>query len=586
MVTEVSARTVPATQAATAWLLEKLTQRGKISFRLACARLTAWEAILVQHVLGRHDVTIAGAPVPDGWSIPVTATVLDGIAFWDTASTPAPPGEVLAWLHAPTQLRDMVTEEAELWQARESAEMCEIDAILHDWESDGVLQAKVAELADRVERVETVYVLIGRDVFSKSDAGSNTLTRDELLLRLQRLPLAQWRASDRLFVVAAQCLFHSGRSVRFEEFNGKQLSATALRQFLNERYTSYCRALGRAPAQLHRLSLLDLSRLVRELLPQVDRSRSMRYRRINGLTFVKSEYVTDFAHPRAFAQLPPLLEEQAFHLGTPVTGDAAADMRAMTRAAAEIDAERADDEGGAGAIGELIGAIVLSAVAASDSDYGMSSSVRDLARLRGSLPGRPDGVLELKKGDFFCCCLPHPVRMDALTTDEEKVTTLWRVAQRMMYNRWHFAPGEFDRAEIPLKRHYFFPPQIPDIAEHSEHHHGGHVSARVRYSIRAPGAQVWREPFHVFGHGFRGCYDIRLVRMEGPAYTLAEVHTAVKHCSLVEEVWRTLADGVEHGTFRWRPIGGFDRAWYESHAWEKLHPYEVLADRLAGASEA
>jgi hypothetical protein len=72
----------------------------------------------------------------------------------------------------------------------------------------------------------------------------------------------------------------------------------------------------------------------------------------------------------------------------------------------------------------------------------------------------------------------------------------------MMFNRWHFVPGQFDRAEIPLNRHYFFPPQVPDIAEHSEHRHGGHISARVRYSIRAPGAQVWREPFHVFGHGY------------------------------------------------------------------------------------
>jgi hypothetical protein len=444
---------------------------------------------------------------------------------------------------------------------------------------------KVAELADRVERVETVYIFIGRDVFSKSDAGSNTLTRERLLLQLQELPLVQWRASDRLFAVAAHCLFHSGRSVRFEEFNGKQLSATALRQFLHERYISYCRALGHDPTDPHRLSLLELSTLVRDLMPQVDRSRSMRYRRINGLTFVKNEYLTDFELPRDFTELPPLLVRQALHLGISVTGDVAADMRATTRAAAERDAARGKRDD-AGAIGELISAIVLSAIDMTDSDYGMSSSVRDLARLRGIQRGQPDGVLELKKADFFCCCLPHPVRMDAITTEEEKVNTLWRVAQRMMYNRWHFVPGEFSRAEIPLDRHYFFPPQVPDIAEHSEHHHGGHVSARVRYSIRAPGAQVWRDPFHVFGHGFRGCYDMRLVRMEGPAFTLAEVRTAVMHCSLVEEMWRTLATGVEHGAFRSRPIGGFDRAWYESHAWEKLHPFTALAGHLAGASRA
>lgn len=240
--------------------------------------------------------------------------------------------------------------------------------------------------------------------------------------------------------------------------------------------------------------------------------------------------------------------------------------------------------GETGAIGELLGAIVLSAILATDSDYGMSSSVRDLNGLRGAQPGGPDGVLALKKNDFFCCCLPHTTRM--ADTGDEAVPILWRAAQRMMYNRWHFAPGEFDRAVIPEKRHYFFPPQIPDIAEHTEQHHGGHVASRVRFTIRAPGAQVWHPPFTVFGHGFRGCYDIRLVRMEGPAYTTAELVEAVRHCSLVDEMWRTLAEGAQNGTLPAVPVGGFDRAWYESRGWERQRPYALATGALAGAAPA
>ncbi|MFB8059774.1 hypothetical protein ACFC6U_26945, partial [Kitasatospora purpeofusca] len=41
---------------ATALLLAELTRNGRISLRLACSRLTTWESLLVQHVLGRGDV--------------------------------------------------------------------------------------------------------------------------------------------------------------------------------------------------------------------------------------------------------------------------------------------------------------------------------------------------------------------------------------------------------------------------------------------------------------------------------------------------------------------------------------------------
>lgn len=564
-----------AAQTASRWLLDRLTSDGRIPFRLACARLTTPERILVQHVLGRSDVELLHAPVPGEPLLQVTTAVLSGLAVHRPGEEPPAGAETLGWLRVPAQLLDMAAEETRAAEAREAAEFRAVDAVLAQWAAAGELDRRVTQVADWVERVETVFVFIGRDVFSKSDAGSNTLTREGLLASLRGREPASWRSSDRLFVVAAHCLFTSGRSVRFEEFNGRQLSATALRDQLLDRYAAYCAATGNDPADMHRLDLLDLSARIRELMVEVDRSAWMRYRRVNGLTFVKNEYLADVALPRDPVRMPELIAEFGrTHLAVAGSGDVRADLRAMTRAAAERDAADAGTApADGGTLGELLGAIVLSAVCATDSDYGMSSSVRDLVALRGAQPGGPDGVLAMKKADFFCCCLPHPTRMDHV--GDEKVPIVWRAAQRMMYNRWHFAPGEFDREVIPDKRHYFFPPQIPDIGEHGEHHHGGHVASRVRFTLRAPGAQVWLPPFEVFGHGFRGCYDIRLVRMDGPAYTMAELVTAVRHCSLVDEFWRTLANGVQHGTFPVRPIGGFDKGWYEARTWERLRPYGI-----------
>jgi hypothetical protein len=523
----------------------------------------------------------------------------------------------VGWLYVPPEVLDMVGEATRVARAREAAGTAEVEDVLAQWAASGELDRRLAELADWVERVETVLVLIGRDVFSKSDAGTNTLTRDGLLRSLTKNPPHSWRPSERIFVVLAHCLFVTGRSVRFEEFNGRQLTAHAVRDFLADRHALYSAATGRAPRNVHGVPLFALAAEVRELLAEVDRSPVMRYRRINGLTFVKNEHLMDFPLPRDPETMPALLARYGKEcLGVDPTGDVRADLRAMTLAAVALDAARPGQEAvpraaaipepavspeaaaipepaaipenpaarpapGPGGVGELLSAIVLSAVTATGSDYGMSSSVRDLTSLRGAEPGSPDGVLELKKGDFFCCCLPHPVRMAPL--GEEAVPILWRAAQRMMYNRWHFAPGEYDRTVIPRSRHYFFPPQIPDIAEHGEHHHGGHIASRVRFTIRAPGAQVWLPPFTVFGHGYRGCYDIRLVRMEGPAYTLTELVEAVRHCSLVDELWRTLAEDARDAAAPPRPVTGFDRAWYESRGWERLRPTLLATQAPAGA---
>jgi hypothetical protein len=577
---------VPVDYSSSLWLLRKLTADGRVPFRLARDRLTTWEALVVDHVLGRTDVGLSATRPPEAaHAVLVTSSVLDSVSLWKATDQPEPGFEELGWLVLPPSLRDMVEEEAAAADRHEAAARREVDAILRDWDRGGELDERLVRLADLVERVETVFVIIGRQIYSKSDAGSNTLTRDGRLEGLRKKNPDSWEPEDRLFVVAAHLLFITGRSVRFEEFNGRQLSATGLREFLTKRYANYCAATGRDPVDLHGLPLFELAGRIRDLLGEVDASALMRYRRINGRTFVKNEYLADLPSPRDPMALPgPLAAHGRDNLGVELTGDPRTDLRRMTLAAAAQDARTPDQDGsgGCGALGELLGAIVYSAVRETDSDYGMSSAVRDLAELRGARPGDVDGVLKLRKGNFFCCCLPHATRTAELGA--EIVPIVWRAAQRMMYNRWHFAPGEFDRAEIPLNRHYFFPPQVPDIAEHAELHHGGHTASRVRFTIRAPGAQVWREPFTVFGHGFRGCYDIRLVRMEGPAYTMTELRQAVEHCSLVDVFWRCLAEGVQTDAFPVRPISGFDRAWYESRGWEGLRGYPSLAPAPEGSS--
>src|SRR4051794_18975704 len=64
-------------------LLGELTGNGRISLRLACSRLTDWESLLVQHVLGRPDVELLGPAVPPAPDlVPVTRSAPARLAFW------------------------------------------------------------------------------------------------------------------------------------------------------------------------------------------------------------------------------------------------------------------------------------------------------------------------------------------------------------------------------------------------------------------------------------------------------------------------------------------------------------------------
>jgi hypothetical protein len=149
----------------------------------------------------------------------------------------------------------------------------------------------------------------------------------------------------------------------------------------------------------------------------------------------------------------------------------------------------------------------------------MSSSLRDLRRLRPHAEQCSSGVLELQKPDFFCVCIPHPALVEAVS-ESQLFDMLNSVALRMQFNRWHFIPGNFERDAVPGSRHFFYPPTMPDMAQLSEARHGGHTLAWVRYSVRAPGPQLWQPPLKIFGNDYRGCFDTRLVRMVEPPFTV------------------------------------------------------------------
>ncbi|MHA6757959.1 hypothetical protein [Streptacidiphilus sp. PAMC 29251] len=554
-------------------LIRLLTVRGRIPFDHAVAGLTVMERSVLHQITGNEDLRLLlpEAIDADSGDFAVTYSAQGKLSLLDASEyARAKPDEALAGLRVSPPIRERAEEEVAAWELAERCDQTELDRILRRWESAGCLPDRVHQAADWVDRVETVLIYSGRQVFSRSDAGTSTLLRDRLLEDLADEPLDRWSMAERLFVVAVHLLFIAGRSVRFEEFNGRQLSASGLRTWLVSTWRSYAHAVARdIPTDLTGRAFETLAHEVAELSTEVNMSEWVRFRRISGMTFAKNEVLVPLPLlERTHAALPEQLVDFAERtLGMPIER-AATGEEAVHRMVLSIMSEQPARSGAL--LERLLAAVVRAAVVDLDADYGMSSAVRDMRRLGWNERDRTTSALRLRKPDFFCCALPHPSRLDGMPTEDVR-RILWLVAQRMQYNRWHFVPGNFEREEVPAQRHYFFPPAVPDIAESAELWHGGHVAARVRYSIRAPGSHLWRPPLTVLGNDYRGGYDIRLVRMNGAPFVRNDLWVATRYSGLVDALWRAVAQHAEAAAGSPFPVvTAFDHLWYQEDQWRDI----------------
>jgi hypothetical protein len=551
-------------------LIRLATLNGVLPFHHATASLMTQEAALLNALMGQQQNVLV-RPETDQFhrcNVLVTHSPFGKLSFYRRdQETPAENEILLGGLVLEQAFLDAVDDECTVPQLLEGQQRQVIDAILSDWEAQGELEQRVNHVLDWVERVESVYLYIGRYVFTRSDVGENTLTARPhgVLRQLLVRPLAAWEPEERILIVALHALFLTGRSIRFEEFNGKQLTAVRLKAWLTEKLSAYCALLQEEVPSV--FSLLDLATRVGQYARRVDGSDWMRFRRIHGVTFVKEERLQPPGqNPRLPAVLPPHLQELAMRLQIviPSGSEAGESLQVMTQAALRVYVET----GSSAALHEIIERIVLSAVLEAHADYGMSSSLRTPGSLGGTPEQQIARVLALSKQDFYCCVLPHP-RLVGEIEDPMIYQILFSSAQRMEFNRWHFLPGNFEREVIPFNRHYYFPPMMPDIAEWSDLRHGGHTRAGVRYSIRAPGAPLWRDPFLAYTHPYRGCYDVRLVRIEGPPFGKAELQVARRHGEFMDTFWKTMQAGVEAYEIVTPVVTAYTRDWYQQAHWKE-----------------
>lgn len=447
---------------------------------------------------------------------------------------------------APAEILEEARRRAGEGERSESAAMEALESVLFAAERSGSLGAMLEVADDAVRHVESVCLYIADQFFGVVERHTNLVDPrgyGSLFKELSGSPVGTWRRDHRLLVIALWSLFRSGRSVRFEEFSGKVLTARRLLARLEQLRCAY-RLPG--PSLLESPTrLADTSAAIGDFALKQAPEDLLRYRHVNGITYLKCEQVIerrnfDDGLEGASPRLLRLLEE----LGARPSDEPSA--RAVFKAAAcalfDGPAARVSHwmEGtpAHSPMEILIQEVVASAVACTRADYGMSSSLRRPGVLMTSSPEcQAQAMLTLTTKDFFTCVTARPALSHDL--DGDIVEDIYRPVQtRMQFNRWHFIPGNFLRSEVPLDRHFFYPPVLPDLDEWVDQHHKGHIRAWVRYSIRSPAPDMHEPALIIGGRAFRGFYDVRVVRMNEPAFELEDLIAVRRHCNWLGAAWK------------------------------------------------
>lgn len=417
-------------------------------------------------------------------------------------------------------------------------------------EKEGSVEAVLEQVMDHIQHVESVCFYVGDRFFALIDRYVNLIDDKRSpghLSSLRGKPLSDWAADDVVIVAALHALFQSGRSVRFEEFNGILLTAARVIDRLKELARGY-EAAGCIADIENAKDIFHLAQLIRAQTLQSQGKPWLRYRFIYGLTFQKTERILPSAH--SSEDVDSSLREFVADYRDLVTKRVTPNMTeyllfsqlasaCLSRDLAGLPCTRSSGAA-KGWVEYLMERIVASAVKATQSDYGMSSSLRDLSQLvvyeEGALS---EAIHKFTPSDFYTCVVTAGLL--SRLGDEEANLIATSVQKRMMFNRWHFIPGNLERELVQAKRHWYYPPLIPDIAIHSDMHRAAHNRARVKYSIRAPGPDMSRPPLQIAGHNYRGFYDIRIVRMEGEPYTVEDMVRARRRTLWLEPIFHVLS---------------------------------------------
>lgn len=377
---------------------------------------------------------------------------------------------------------------------------------------------------------------------------------DCALSSLRGMPLDLWSDSDVMLVVCLTLLVRSAGFGRIEEANCTQLSVDHIGYLLERTRRGYNTVPGQEPvppaASTRVADLHELALALRDRRQRFSGDVQL-YREIHGALMHKVERVAHASHA-GVRQERTLCARLSDVL--PVCGTTLAELGASMVCAPSWLAEPHGDFGTG--LESLVYQTAAGALDSFGADFAMSRGARYLPKLIRALRAADwAGIAGWDITDYFCCVVPAPESSRYYDDSAARLADMsWAISSRMQYNSWHFIAGSLPRVPDVIKRDYFVPPTIPDVAFHSDQHHHGHVAAKVRFSIRSP------QPVQILDRTFTGFVDLRLLRCDGEPFDETDLLAAHRASAFVAKATQLAAGLAAAGAEL--DVTSFDPAWH------------------------
>ncbi len=419
------------------------------------------------------------------------------------------------------------------------------------------------DLAFAAEHMAPLIYYVGEHCISNFyDIGKSDFTLEMTFAdALQQVAEHRERAGIEALTVA-HCLhlaLCSGNYTRLEELNSSQLSRGALLEFFDQKWAFYEKINDRpAEERFEAASLRGKAALLARMRETIAAKKRF-VRLINGPNLRKREAVLPLSPVSACDVLSPhahVLSILQRFLPPGSSAQILSNPEHFERLLGENLIPKDKSPFFGSYLEYLIDQVVSEAVCSTNSDFGMTRSVRDYRRFAQVLHGQQTELAcGWTQAEYFCHVVPSS---NILGTFAPKVLimTLNAISARMRFNTWHYIPSYFDFAAIPADRGWFTAPRMADIADDSDQHHNGHIHATVRHSIRSP------LPLRVGREVLPGFIDLRLMRQSKNPYNEEELATAIAYTEALQFLYQILMNHVlEHNTAFVFSFG--DKKWFD-----------------------
>lgn len=427
----------------------------------------------------------------------------------------------------------MITKECEEEKHRELAQLKDLSGLINSVGCSAVIDV----VRFMVNHIEPSILYVNDSLISNFGPYNNLLERNgfdvqgHMLTDLSRKPYAEWSIDEQVCIYCLYCISIAG--FRCEEFSGRQLNIGTLERFLNERIQEFDKALG--SFSISEGTLYERAKYCFKL-KQLMKKKYFFFRLQNGFNFTKREqFLPKNKISLSVARIPQEITSYcSTHLAVSLVENDTLDGY-FGRVVAEIFQESHKHDVAVEFTG-LLEVICVAAATELNSEIVLGRMPRNLYGFLKTLSERRfDELCALPASEYATAVYPHPKFRDDLAGNKSQLAKIcYGIAGRMMYNSWHYAPGQCPSEDVPNDRHFFFPPRMSDIGEANNLHHGGHQVANIKYSMRAPAGLIWS------GEKKYGLVDLRWIRMHGKPYTTDNLIRAREYTAYARSSYQAL----------------------------------------------